>query len=262
MASLIVFGFEAAKQIVYPETSIWTSQAISILFVTMVAAAVTFAVLRRKRREAWSQSDVQCRLLFDSNPVPMWVFDRKSLKFLAVNESACRQYGFSTRDFLTMTIADIRPEEDIPALFESTTKPIRGLQEATMWRHRKKNGEIIDVEIVGHDLYFHGIDAELIAVRDVTERKKAEETAQRLASIVEFSEDAIIGKNIDGVITNWNRAAEKMYGYTKAEAVGRDLSFMFPPERQGEIPAIMERILSGQPIVCLETQRLTKAGLD
>ena len=260
MASLIVFGFEAAKQIVYPETSIWTSQAISILFVTMVAAAVTFAVLRRKRREAWSQSDVQCRLLFDSNPVPMWVFDRKTLKFLAVNESACRQYGFSTRDFLTMTIADIRPEEDIPALFESTTKPIHGLQEATMWRHRKKNGEVIDVEVVGHDLYFHGIEAELIAARDVTERKKAEEAAQRLASIVEFSEDAIIGKNLDGVITDWNRAAEKMYGYTKAEVVGRDLSLVFPSERRGEIPAIMERILRGEPIVCLETQRLTKAG--
>jgi len=86
------------------------------------------------------------------------------------------------------------------------------------------------------------------------------EAAQRLAFIVEFSEDAIIGKNIDCVITNWNRAAEKMYGYTTAEAVGRNLSIVFPSERQAEIPAIMERILSGQPIVCLETQRLTKAG--
>jgi PAS domain S-box-containing protein len=87
-----------------------------------------------------------------------------------------------------------------------------------------------------------------------------DETAQRLASIVEFSEDAIIGKNIDGVITDWNRAAEKMYGYTKAEVVGRDLSLVFPSERHSEIPAIMERILSGQPIVCMETQRLNKAG--
>ena len=124
-----------------------------------------------------------------------------------------------------MTNADIRPEEDIPALLRATTKPIEGLQEATMWRHRKKNGGIIDVEIIGHDLLFHG-----------TERKKAEETAQRLASIIECSEDAIIGKNMDGMITDWNRAAEEMYGYAKAEAVGRDLSLIFPSERQAEIP--------------------------
>ena len=94
ITSVIVFVFEAAKRAVYPETSIWTSQTISMLFVTLAAASVAFVVLKRERREAWRQSDVQCLHLFDSNPVPMWVFDRKSLKFLAVNESACRQYGF------------------------------------------------------------------------------------------------------------------------------------------------------------------------
>jgi diguanylate cyclase (GGDEF)-like protein/PAS domain S-box-containing protein len=211
-------------------------------------------------QEALRQSETAYRLLFDSNPLPMWVFERKTLKFLAVNEAASRQYGFSSQEFLTMTIADIRPAEDIPALLEATATPSQGLQEAAAWRHRKKNGAIIDVEIVGHDLTFHGIDAELIAVRDVTDRKKAEETRRELAAIVEFSQDGIIGKNIDGVITSWNRAAEKMYGYTRDEVVGRDLSFLVPPERQAEIPAVMERILNGQSIENLETERLTKAG--
>jgi diguanylate cyclase (GGDEF)-like protein/PAS domain S-box-containing protein len=104
-------------------------------------------------------------------------------------------------------------------------------------------------------------DTYFIAIKqDITERKKSEEELQRLASIVEFSEDAIIGKNMDGVITSWNRGAEKIYGYTRGEVVGRDLSFLLPPERQAEIQAIMERVLSGQPIECLETQRLTKTG--
>src|ERR1035438_8062105 len=70
----------------------------------------------------------------------------------------------------------------------------------------------------------------------------------------------MIGKNMDGEITSWNRAAEKMYGYTAAEAVGRDLSFLLPSEGQAEIRAIMERVQSGSPIDCLETQRLTKEG--
>jgi len=257
----IVFLFEAAKQSFYPRTSFWTSHtifiSISILFTALAAAAVTFVVLKEERREALGQSEIQYRLLFEGNPVPMWVLDRKSLKFLAVNEAACRQYGFSAQDFLTMTMADIWPEEDVPDRLQATAKLIPG---PAIWRHRKKNGAIIDVEMVAHDLHFHGIEAELVAARDVTERKKAEETTQRLASIVECSDDAIIGKNTDGVITNWNRAAEKMYGYTTAEAVGRDLSLVFPPEKRAELPAIMERILSGKSIVGLETQRLTKAG--
>src|ERR1039457_6053992 len=104
-------------------------------------------------------------------------------------------------------------------------------------------------------------DTYFIAIKqDITERKKSEEELQRLASIVEFSEDAIIGKNMDGVITSWNRGAEKIYGYTGREVVGRNLSFLLRSERQTEEQAIMERILSGQPIECLETQRLTKTG--
>jgi diguanylate cyclase (GGDEF)-like protein/PAS domain S-box-containing protein len=88
----------------------------------------------------------------------------------------------------------------------------------------------------------------------------AEEELLRLASIVVCSQDAIIGKTLDGVITSWNRAAEKMYGYTKTEAVGRNLSFLLPHERPAEIRDLMDRIGDGQSIECLETQRLTKAG--
>jgi diguanylate cyclase (GGDEF)-like protein/PAS domain S-box-containing protein len=251
----IMFVFEATKQALHPTTSIWTSHTITILFTALAAAVVTFVVLKKE-----AESKLQYRILFDSNPLAMWVLERKTLKFLAVNEAASRQYGFSSAEFLTMTIADIRPEEDIPDLLEAIATPIHGLQEATIRRHRKKNGTIIDVEIVGRDVYFHGIEAELIAARDITEHKKADETVQRLASIVEFSEDAIVGKNIEGVITSWNRGAEKMYGYTTAEAIGRDLSFLLPPEKQSESAAIMARMASGRLIECLETQRLTKAG--
>ncbi len=256
----IILAFEAAKHALYPGTSIFASNAVTILFASLVAALVTFAVLQKEAEGALRQSEIQYRLLFDSNPVPMWVFERKTLKFLAVNEAASRQYGFSRQEFLAMTIADIRPEEDIPDLLAATANPVHGLQEPTTWRHRKKNSAIIDVEIVAHDVDFHGIEAELVAARDVTERKRAEETVERLASIVEFSDDAIIGKNMDGVITSWNRAAEKMYGYTAAEVVGRDLCFLFPVEKHPEMRALMERIASGQSIECLETQRLTKTG--
>ena len=81
ITSVIVFVFEAAKQAVYLETSIWTSPPIAILFVTFAAPAVIFAVLKRERREAWRQSDVQSRHLFDSNPVRIGRLTARASRF-------------------------------------------------------------------------------------------------------------------------------------------------------------------------------------
>jgi len=254
---LISFFILARASRAYP---ILATILFALAFMTLAARVLVIQHRQEQSNESMRQSKIQYQLLFDSNPLPMWVFERKTLKFLAVNEAASQHYGYSSQEFLTMTIADIRPKEDIPRLLESTARPTTGLQEATIWRHQKKDGTVIDVEIIGHDLTFQGIEAELIAARDITESKKAEETVQNLASIVESSEDAIIGKDLDGIITSWNRAAERMYGYSAAEAIGRDLSVLLPPVRQAEIRAVMERVQSGFPVECLETQRLTKSG--
>jgi diguanylate cyclase (GGDEF)-like protein/PAS domain S-box-containing protein len=216
---------------------------------------------RMRAEETLQESEIQYRLLFESNPVPLWVFDRATLRFLQVNEAAIRHYGYSRDEFLSMTIDQIRPKEDVPALLKELDHPTPGLEDAGAWRHITNTGAIIDVEVVTHDLKYHEIDAELVAVRDVTERKKAEETAQRLAAIVEFSQDAIIGKNLDGVITAWNRGAEKLYGYAGAEVIGRDLSVIVPPEKKPEVTAILEAVRDGKSIEGFETHRNTKKGL-
>ena len=168
----------------------------ALAFMTFAIRVLVIQHRQGQSKEALRQSETAYRLLFDSNPLPMWVFERKTLKFLAVNEAASRQYGFSSREFLTMTIADIRPAEDIPALLEATANPSQGLQEAATWRHRKKNGAIIDVEIVGHDLIFHGIEAELIASRDVTDRKLAEEAILFKTALLEAQAET----TIDGIL--------------------------------------------------------------
>jgi diguanylate cyclase (GGDEF)-like protein/PAS domain S-box-containing protein len=188
-----------------------------LLVVLAVAVALVIAIFTtRQARESNRQSEAQYQGLFDSNPIPMWVFERSTLRFLAVNEAATRQYGFSSREFLTMTIADIRPEEDVSLLLEATANSIDGLQEAEIWRHRKKNGAIIDVEIVGHSLNFHGIDAELIAARDVTERKHTEEMLQnsenKYRALFEDSADANWLMDEKGFV-DWNLAALQMFGY-------------------------------------------------
>jgi PAS domain S-box-containing protein len=96
--------------------------------------------------------------------------------------------------------------------------------------------------------------------RDITERKQAEEARARLAAIVESSEDAILSKDLDGIVLTWNRAAENMYGHPAAEIVGRSISLLVPPERAGEVSAILEQIKRGERLENHESVRLRKDG--
>jgi PAS domain S-box-containing protein len=96
--------------------------------------------------------------------------------------------------------------------------------------------------------------------RESLERRRAEEQVGMLAAIVESSQDAIIGKSLDGTIESWNAGAERMYGYTAAEAVGRNISLIVPPDRADEVPQMLERLGRGEAIEELETVRMHKSG--
>jgi PAS domain S-box-containing protein len=100
----------------------------------------------------------------------------------------------------------------------------------------------------------------LAIVRDVSERKSEEETAQRLATIVESSEDAILGYTLEGVLTSWNPGAERLFGYAAREVVGQSVDRLVPPERPDELPDILARLRRGERIEHYETQRVRKDG--
>ena len=100
----------------------------------------------------------------------------------------------------------------------------------------------------------------VLVFRDVTERKRAEETRAFLAAIVESSDDAIVSKTLDGIIRSWNAGAERLFGYTAEEAVGQPITLIIPPERQDEEQEILARIRSGERIEHFETVRVSKHG--
>ena len=169
------------------------------------------------------QSEGQYRLLFESNPLPMWVFDRSTLRFVAVNEAAILQYGYTEEEFLAKSITEIRPEEDIAVLLEDILKRTAGLQNPGVWRHRKKNGAIIDVEIVAHPLNFRGVDCMLVAAHDRTERKRAEDAVRQAEEKYRgIFEDAVLGifqATPDGRLTSVNPALARMHGYDSVEEI-------------------------------------------
>ncbi len=130
---------------------------------------------RKQAEESLRESEDRYRLLFESNPLPLWVYDLETLKFLAVNDAAIVHYGYSQEEFLSMTIMDIRPPEDRAALLEHISGASDVLDEAGEWKHRRKDGSVIVVQLISHKLAFDGRPAELVLANDLTERKSAED---------------------------------------------------------------------------------------
>ncbi|HEY9614120.1 PAS domain S-box protein [Allocoleopsis sp.] len=180
---------------------------------------------RKQAEEALRSSEERYRLLFESNPHPMWVNDIDTLAILAVNEAAIKHYGYSREEFLALTIADIRPAVDIPALLENMATLRPGLNKKGVWRHCKKDGSLIEVEITAYRLTFGGRQAQLVLANDVTEQRGAQkaliETTQFQRAILDSANYAIIATTPDGIIRTFNRAAERLLGYTAEEVVGK-----------------------------------------
>lgn len=151
--------------------ALWAYLAIlTVLGLLVAAVAADRARIEASVRDAKSQY----RSLFEVNPQPMWVYDRGTLRFLAVNNAAIAHYGYSRDEFLAMTIKDIRPPEDVPSFLAALAGEAGQFGPSRSWRHRLKDGRIIDVEIVRDCLQYAGRDASLALATDVTERKRLE----------------------------------------------------------------------------------------
>ena len=207
-------------------------------------------------------ADEGYQLLFEKNPLPMWVYDLETLGFLAVNEAAVHHYGYSRAEFLGMTIREIRPSTELPALAQDIAETGPGLvaQSRRVWKHQTKKNEIIHVEITSHDLVFEQRPARLVLATDVTAKVRADAASAELAAIVQSSDDAIIGKNLQGIVTSWNAGAEKMFGYSAEEMVSRSITVLIPPDRKHEEADILGRISRGERLKNIETVRVTKSG--
>ena len=141
---------------------------------------------RRATEAELLKSREQFRHLFLSNPLPMWIYDRDSLQFLEVNDAAIANYGYSREEFLKMRLPDIRPPEEVARLMSVLDKGVGAYEQSSNWRHRRKNGEVITVDIFTHEIAIEGHTARMAVVLDVTQRNIAEEQlrqAQKMEAI-------------------------------------------------------------------------------
>jgi diguanylate cyclase (GGDEF)-like protein/PAS domain S-box-containing protein len=207
-----------------------------------------------KRREA------SFRLLFDSNPLPMWVYDRETLRFLAVNAAAVKHYGYSREQFLAMTILDIRPPE-LRAEVEQAVRAQIKWDADRFWHHTKADGTAITVEVYTRALSHEGRSAALVAVIDVTERVRTEDELRRTRAFL----DAVV-ENIPAMLfvkeardhryILFNKAGEELLGVPRSQLIGRNDHDLFPRREADEFVARDRAVLQSGELQVTEEERI------
>jgi two-component system, cell cycle sensor histidine kinase and response regulator CckA len=225
----------------------------------LVASAHAELLERRRAEESY-------RLLFESNPNPMWVFDAATHRFLAVNDAAIAAYGYSRDEFLGMVIEDIRSPEEIDRLHSLLAEPERaaGLRKVGIWRHKRKDGTVLDAEVSSHDHRFEGRAARVVMSLDVTERIQAERallrSEARYRDLFENASDLISTADLDGRMTAFNEAFVHALGYSRPELFGMHLDRLLSPESRDQVLSAREQKLAGAGATLYESELLAKDG--
>jgi PAS domain S-box-containing protein len=179
------------------------------------------------------------------------------------NKAAERIFGYTAEEVIGQPITILFPPDRLheePDILARVRRGERIDHYETI--RRRKDGTMLDISLTVSPVKDHTgriVGAAKIA-RDVTERKRADEAAQRLAAIVESSDDAIISKDTQGVIKTWNKGAERIFGYAAEEVIGKPVTILMPPERVDEEPTILARIRRGERMEHYETVRRRKDG--
>ena len=210
----------------------------------VVARALEERAVRDARNlmvEALRQSEANSLLLFAHNPLPMWVFDSRTLQFIHVNDAAVRHYGYDVTEFLQMTAADLHPSDELPRLVAALREPLLPEQHSAQWRHRRKDGSVIDVEMYVDHMEYSGRAAVLVVAKDITIRKRAEEEKQKFFTLVEYSRDFIAVADLEDNVQYVNPAGRAMLGIAATESVKgtHSLDYVVP----ADLPLVHERIL-------------------
>jgi PAS domain S-box-containing protein len=230
-----------------------------LIGVTVLAENITD---RKKVEKELEQREEMNRALIE-NISDTIILLNEQLKVTYQSPSYVRTTGFSIEDLKEKTVLDIlHPDEMAYCLaIVEQSKASPGVAIPLQLRTLHKKGHYIWIEGTATNLLQNdSIKAFVLNYRDVTERKKSEEQLALSASIVNSSDDAIISKTIEGIITSWNRGAEKVLGYSAEEMIGQSISRLVPPHLEGEEKKMLAEIAKGNSIDHYETQRLKKNG--
>ena len=239
----------------------WAVAVVMVLAMVCALVLVSNLAIRHRELAELQQSEEKFSKAFQSNPSGIAITEIETGRYIEVNASFCRILGYPPEEVIGYTTLDkgiwTSAEESLRVLQPLLSGGTLQRQEIqTRTRHGVRKTLSLNAELIE----LGGRRCMVTLIEDTTERRRLEQSQVELAAIVESSEDAIIGKSLGGVITCWNRGAEKIFGYTSAEAVGQPLLMIFPPERQHEESEILARISRGETVEHFNSERIRKDG--
>ncbi len=237
-------------------------------FLVAVANTLAEVITRTRTERRLESSDTLMRMILDAAGEGLYGVDADGVITFA-NPAAARMTGWTVGE---MTGRNHHELLHVPTAGDDETpgpescplcgtlldgKP-RSAGDGVMWT---RDGGSIETEFTSTPLVENGEPAGAVVVfKDITERKRIERERSFLASIVESTDDIVIGKKLDGTIVSWNHAAERKYGYTASEMVGRSVETLVPPEMDSDVPAILDKIRKGDRVDHYDTIRMAKDG--
>jgi PAS domain S-box-containing protein len=198
--------------------------------------------------------------LLASAPVAIAVIDNQGL-IRGINPQFTALFGHSDREVVGQDLNELLvPRSELAKASRLDQRARRGETVSAEAERRRKDGSVVAVRVSARLVEGSGGSDVLVMYENISDRRRAEDALTQLASIVQSSEDAIIGQTLDGVIATWNAAAQRLFGYAPGEVLGRPISQLAPPDRAGEMTSVFDRIRRGEHVDHFETVRLRKDG--